>query len=203
MKRFALALLGVALAACGEQTLASAASRAMDAARQSAGTEPQVSGPEGLTPAAAQTFQRLKAAADARDAASLIAVAAENPDFAFDIGPETSPETSQEIGQELSPDWDFAASITAAEMRGDDPTGALAQILALPHGETTLGGVRVFHWPFVDGGAPTRAPAQGGADAARSVGDEATAQLNEDMAAVGPRTGVDETGRWLFYLTGD
>lgn len=187
MRRVALFVLGLALAACGEPPPPSAASLETDGATLSAPAEPDASAPEGLTPAAAETFRRLKAAAEARDAASLIAVAAENPDFAFTFGPER----------------DFAEYIASAEMNGEDPTGALAQILALPHGESTLEGVRVFHWPSFDDGTPSQDAVQARADAARIVGGEAVAQMSEEQAFIGPRAGVDETGRWLFYLTGD
>jgi hypothetical protein len=61
----------------------------------------------------------------------------------------------------------------------------------------------VFHWPSFDDGTPSRDAVQARADAARIVGGEAAAQMSEEQAFIGPRAGVDETGRWLFYLTGD
>lgn len=147
----------------------------------------EVSVPEGLTPAAADTYRRLKAAADAGDAATLIAVAAESPGFAFTFGPEA----------------DFAEYISTAEMAGRDPVGELAAILALPPGETTLDGVRVFHWPYFYDWEASRYTEETRADAARIVGEEGAAQISDELAYLGPRAGIDETGRWLFYVTGD
>ncbi len=187
MRGARLAGLSLVLIACGGPTDPPAPPPEAASPTGAAVTEAQAPAPEGLTPAAAETYRRLKAAADAGDAAALIAIAAESPGFAFTFGPEA----------------DFAEYIASAEMRGRDPVGELAAILAMPPGETTLDGVRVYHWPSFYDWEASRYTAETRADAARIVGEEAAAQITDDLAYLGPRAGIDENGQWLFYVTGD
>ena len=152
-----------------------------------AGAPENIAIPEGLTPAAADTFRRVKAAADAGDAAALVAIAAESPGFAYSFGAED----------------DFAAYVEAARAAGRDPVAELALILSMSPGETTLDGLRVFHWPYFYDWEAARYTPEARADAARIVGVEAAAQITDELAYLGPRAGFDENGQWLFYVTGD
>mgnify|MGYP001809824498 CR=1 FL=1 len=183
----ALATLALVLVACGRPTDPPAPPPEAGAAGESTAPEAEAPAPDGLTPAAADTFRRLQAAAESRDTAALIAIAAESPGFAYTFGDEA----------------DFAEYVAGAQMRGRDPVGDLAQILAMPPGETTLDGVRVFHWPYFYDWEASRYTAETRADAARIVGEAAAAQINDDLAYLGPRAAIDENGQWIFYLTGD
>jgi hypothetical protein len=142
---------------------------------------------EGLSPAAAATLSRLQAAAAANDAPALVAIAAENPDFAFSFGDEP----------------DFAAYLAAEQAAGRDLIGPLRAILALPFVEADEGDGRMYVWPYFYALEANAYTEDARADAARIVGEEAAAAISEDLGYLGPRAAIDQDGRWSFYLTGD
>lgn len=142
---------------------------------------------EALPAATQHTLDRLRTAANAGNAAALVAIAAENDGFAFSFGDET----------------DFAAYLAEAQMAGRDPVADLAKILALPFVESEQDGVRTFTWPYfypLDASAYTDEAKR---DAAAIVGPEAAAQITNDLGYLGPRAAIDQNGAWIFFLTGD
>jgi hypothetical protein len=143
--------------------------------------------PIGLTPAAGATLLRLQAAAAANDAAALVAIAAENPEFAFSFGDEP----------------DFAAYLAAEQAAGRDRIAPLAAILAMPFVVTDEGDGQMFAWPYFYALEASAYTPEARADAEAIVGAEAAAAISEDLGYLGPRTAIDQNGRWSFYLTGD
>ncbi len=182
MKRYLFSVFLLA-AACtpvaappAETTVAPAVDTAVVAAPSSA-----------LSAAAADTLQRLKAAADVGDVADLIAIAAENPEFAFSFGDEP----------------DFAAYLAAEYAAGRDPAASLSGILALPLVESDEDTRPLYVWPYFYALEAGEYSAETRADAARIVGAEAAAAISEDLGYLGPRAAIDAEGRWVFFLTGD